>query len=102
MKINVRLIVQTVLLLVLCIAVQFLRSSSVYLTESVVSIVLVLSVMTGGFLSAAVVAVVVPLTSWWITGSAVISAHPLIVLCLIGANLIQVELVWLFAVYLRK
>lgn len=102
MKVNVRLIAQTALLLAVCVAVQFLRSTSVYVTESIVSLVLVLSVLTGGFFSAAVIAVIVPLTSWWITGSAIVNAHPLIVLWQIAANLLQVGLVWLFARWLRK
>lgn len=102
MKKSTRTILQTALLLLLCIGVQFLKSTSVYLSETVVSIVLILSVLTGGFFSAAVIAVIVPLTSWWITGSPVISSHPLIVFCLMGGNLIQVGLVWLFAVWLRK
>lgn len=102
MKLNTRLLLQTALLLALGIAVQFLQSVSVYAAETIVSLILVISVLTGGFLSAAVIAVIVPLFSWWITGSAPVNAHPVIVLFLILANLIQVGLVWVFGVWLRK
>ena len=100
MKVNVRLLLQTALLLVLCVVLQFLRGTAVYVTETIVSMVLIISVLSAGFLSAAVIAVLLPLFSWWIIGSAVLNAHPVIVLMMILGNLIQVGLFWFFAVWL--
>lgn len=102
MKLNVRLLCRTALLLALCIASQFFKNTSVYLTGSVVNAILILATLSCGFLSGAVISVIAPLTSWWITGSPIMSAYPLIVPAVMLGNLILVALVWLFARFLAK
>lgn len=102
MKLNIRLLCRTALLLALCIASQFLKNTSVYLTGSVVNAILILATLSCGFLSGAAISVIAPLTSWWITGSPVMSAYPLIVPAVMAGNLMLVALVWLFARFLAK
>ena len=101
MKINVRLLCRTALLLALCIASQFLKNTSGYITGSVVNTILIVATLSCGFLSGATIGAIAPLTSWWITGSPVMSAYPAIVPCVMVGNLILVASVWLFAKWLK-
>lgn len=102
MKFNVRLLCRTALLLALCIASQFFKNTSVYLTGSVVNAVLILATLSCGFLSGAIIGVIAPLTSWWITGSPIMSAYPLIVPAVMLGNLVLVALVRLFTRFSEK
>lgn len=102
MKLNVGVLCRTALLLALCIASQFLKNTSVYITGSIVNAILIISTLSCGFLSAAAISVIAPLTSWWITGSPIMSAYPVIVPLVMISNLIIVACVWLFAKYLDK
>lgn len=102
MKINVRLLCCTALLLALCIASQFLKNTSVYITGSVVNTILVIATLSCGFLSGAAISVIAPLTSWWITGSPIMGAYPAIVPCVMVGNLILVAFVWFFAKWIGK
>lgn len=102
MKINVRLLCRTALLLALCVASQFLKNTSVYLTGPVVNAVLILATLSCGFFSGAAIALITPLTSWWISGSPVMSAYPAVVPSVMGGNLLLVACVWLFALWLGK
>lgn len=96
MKLNVRLLCRTALLLALCIASQFLKNVSPYITGSVVNAVLILATLSCGFLSGAAISLIAPLTAWWITGSPLISAIPLLLPCIMLGNLVLVTFVWLF------
>ena len=100
MKPNVRLICRTALLLALCIAAQFLKNTSVYLTGPIINAILILATLSCGLLSGAALSVLTPLTSWWISGSPVMSAYPLIVPCVMVGNLLLCLFVWLFGVRL--
>lgn len=102
MKINVRLLCRTALLLALCIASQFLKNTSVYITGPIVNAILILSTLSCGFFSGAAISVITPLTSWWITGSPIMSAHPAIVPCVMMGNLLLVTSTWLFARWLKS
>lgn len=100
MKPNVRLICRTALLLALCIAAQFLKNTSVYLTGPVINAILILATLSCGLWSGAILSAVTPLTSWLITGSPVMSAYPGIVPCIIAGNFILTLFVWLFGIRL--
>lgn len=102
MKVNVRLLCRTALLLALCVASQFLKNTSVYLTGPVINAILILATLSCGFFSGAVIAVLTPLTSWWITGSPIMSANPAIVPAVMGGNLLLVACVWFFALWLER
>ena len=100
MKPNVRRLCRTALLLALCIAAQFLKNTSVYLTGPVINAILILATLSCGLWSGAALSIVTPLTSWLITGSPIMSAYPLIVPCIMVGNLILALFVWLFGVRL--
>ena len=102
MKLNVQLLLRTALLLALCIASQFLKNASVYITGSIVNTVLIIATLSCGFWSASAISVIAPLTSWLITGSPVMSAYPAIVPVVMLGNIILVAFVWLFARWLAK
>lgn len=102
MKINIRILCRTALLLALCIASQFLKNTSVYITGSIINAILIISVLSCGLLSGVAISVITPLTSWWITGSPLISAMPLLLPCIILGNLIIVCSVWCFSTWLGK
>ena len=85
----------TALLLALCIASQFLKNTSVYLTGPVINCILILSAVFCGLWSAAALSFITPLTSWLITGSPLMSAIPLIVPCVMAGNIILTVTVWL-------
>ncbi len=102
MKLNVKLLLRTALLLALCIASQFLKNASVYITGSLVNTILIIATLSCGFWSATAIGVIAPLTSWLITGSPIMSAYPAIVPSVMAGNLIMVAFVWLFASWMHN
>lgn len=102
MKINTRLLCRAAILLALCIASQFLKDTSVYITGSIINTILIIATLSCGYLGAVAIALITPLTSWLITGSAVMSSYPAIVPCVMLGNVILVSCVWLFSQWLQK
>ncbi len=94
MQNRTRLLCRTALLLALCIASQFFKNLSVYITGSVVNAVLLLATLSCGVWSGAALSVIAPLTAWLITGSPVMSAMPLLLPCVMVGNLLLVLPVW--------
>ena len=86
----------TALLLALCIASQFLKNTSVYLTGPVINCILILAAVFCGLWSAAALSIITPLTSWLITGSPLMSAIPLLVPCIMAGNVILAVTVCFF------
>lgn len=84
----------TALLLALCIASQFLKNTSVYLTGPVINCILILATVFCGLWSAVALSLITPLTSWLITGSPLMSAIPMIVPCIMAGNVILAVSVW--------
>ena len=84
----------TALLLALCIASQFLKNTSVYLTGPVINCILIIAAVFCGFWSAVALSLITPLTSWLITGSPLMSAIPLIIPCIVAGNVILIVSVW--------
>lgn len=93
-KTQIRTLCRTALLLALCVASQFLKNLSPYITGPIINCLLAVAALSCGFLSGAVLSVLTPLTSWLITGSPVMSAYPLIVPTIMVGNLIYMTLVW--------
>ena len=87
---KLKTLLRTALLLALCIASQFLKNTSVYITGPIINAILLLAVFSCGAWSGAAIALITPLTSWYITGSPLMTALPLIVPCVMGGNLILV------------
>lgn len=93
-KTQVRTLCRTALLLALCVASQFLKNLSPYITGPVINCILAVAALSCGFWSGAVLSVVTPLTSWLITGSPIMSAYPAIVPAIMAGNLIYMTFVW--------
>lgn len=91
-----RQITTTALLLALCIASQFLKNTSVYITGPIINCILIVAVVFCGLLSGTILSIVTPITSWLITGSPLMSAIPPIMPCIMVGNFVLVLMVWLF------
>lgn len=88
---------RTAILLALAVASQFLKNLSVYITGPIVNCILVICVLYCGLGNAALLSAVLPLTSWLITGSPIMTAMPMIVPCIMAGNFVLVLFVWLFS-----
>lgn len=95
MKISTKQLVQTALLLALCIASQFLKNMSVYITGPIVNAILVIALLTVGLWSAIAISVIAPVTSFIITGSPIMAAIPLLMPVIMISNIILVVAIWL-------
>lgn len=98
---KVRVLCRSALLLALCIASQFLKNTSPYITGSIVNAILIIATVSCGPISGVAISAIAPLTSWLITGSPVMSAFPMIVPSIIVGNQILVLLVWFFSKYFK-
>lgn len=101
-KLDKRFWITTVLLLVLCVATQFLGRLSVYLSAGLVGAFLLLAVLRCGYLSGALLALLTPLTNWLIVGSPALSEKPFHIVWLILGELLFVSLFWVFAIALGE
>ena len=88
-------IVITLLLLLLGIGAQFLANTSVYLSEPLVCTVLLIATLACGYLWGGCLALLLPLTSWLISNNEAISKTPLVIPCLMLANVLFISLAWL-------
>lgn len=93
---NTKKISRTALLLALAVASQFLKNLSVYITGPIINCILIIAVIYCGLGSAAFLSVVLPVTSWLITASPIITSMPVIMPCIMAGNFILVYFVWLF------
>ena len=96
MKITTKQIAQTGLLLALCIASQFLKNTSVYITGPIVNVTIIIAVLAVGLGSGILISVIAPVTSYLITASPLISAIPWIMPMIMIGNCILAVCVWLF------
>ena len=91
---NTRQLTKTALLLALCVASQFLKNLSVYITGPIINCILIAAVVFCGLPGGITISLVTPLTSWLITGSPLMSALPLIIPCVMLGNLLLALSVW--------
>lgn len=90
MKITTKQITTTAILLAICIASQFFKNLSVYITGPIINACLIIAALSVGLVCGLILAVVTPITSFIITGSPVMAAVPLIIPCVILGNAILV------------
>jgi len=76
----------TAMLLALCVASQFFKNLSVYITGPVINLCLVLAVMTVGVMWGSVLAVITPVTAFLIASSPVMTALPVIIVFIMLGN----------------
>ncbi|MBO4374678.1 MAG: ECF transporter S component [Lachnospiraceae bacterium] len=83
-------------MLAICIASQFLKSLSVYITGPVVNLCLILTVMMAGLRWGVILAVITPVTAFIIAASPVMNAVPGIIPFIMLGNVVIVVMTDLF------
>ena len=96
MKFTTRGLVQTGLLLAVCIASQFFKNLSVYLTGPIVNTTLILAVLAVGLWSGILIGVIAPVSAFFISGSPIMAAIPLMFPVIMGGNIILAVCVQFF------
>lgn len=97
MKITTKQLAQTALLLALCILSQFFKNLSVYFTGPVINTILLIATIGIGMQSGLILAVITPITSFFITGSPILAAIPLMFPVIMVGNIILVMATNFFA-----
>lgn len=90
MKVTTKQITITAVLLAICIASQFFKNVSVYITGPVINTCLILAVLSVGVGCGLILAVVTPVTAFLIAGSPIMSAIPAIIPCIMAGNALLV------------
>lgn len=96
MKIITKQITITAALLAVCIASQFFKNMSVYITGPIINACIVLAALSGGMICGIIISIITPVMSFFITGSPIIAAIPLIMPCIMIGNAFLSVLVSLF------
>ena len=97
MKITTKQLAQTALLLALCILSQFFKNLSVYFTGPIINTILLIATIGIGLQSGLILAVITPITSFFITGSPILAAIPLMFPVIMFGNIILVFVTHIFA-----
>lgn len=93
----------TAALLAICIVSQLFKNTSVYITGPIINTCIIIAVLNAGLISGVILSVITPVTSFFITGSPIVSAIPLIMPCImIGNVLLAVTLSAVIRLFLRK
>lgn len=90
MKITVKQITTTAIILAICVISQFFKNLSVYITGPIINACLIIAVLSVGIGCALALAVITPITSFLITGSPIMAAVPLLIPCIILGNAVFV------------
>lgn len=90
MKLTTRQITTTAVLLAICIVSQFFKSASVYITGPVINACLIIAVLSAGMACGITLAVITPVTAFFISGSPIMAAIPAIIPCVMAGNAILV------------
>lgn len=90
MKITTKQITTTAVLLAICIASQFFKSASVYITGPIINACLIIAVLSVGMTCGVILGVITPITAFLISGSPIMSAIPAIIPCVMLGNIILV------------
>jgi len=97
MKITTKQLAQTGLLLALCIASQFFKNLSVYITGPIVNTIIIIVVLAVGLFSGLIISIIAPITAYLITASPIITAIPAVMPMIMIGNCILAFSVWLFS-----
>lgn len=96
MKLTTRKLVRTALLLAICIASQYFKNLSVYITGPIVNATIIIAVLTAGPLSGILISVIAPIIAFFFTGSPIMAAIPLMFPTVMAGNAILAVSVWYF------
>lgn len=96
MKLTTKKLVQTALLLALCIVFQCLKGFSVFITGSLVNAVLVIATLSTGLYSGLIIAVIAPVAAFFLGATPVLNLIPWMIPVIMAGNSILVLFTWLF------
>lgn len=96
MKITTKYLVQTALLLAICIASQYFKNLSVYITGPIVNATIIIAVLSVGLFSGLLLSIIAPITAFFFTGSPIMAAIPLMFPAIMAGNAILAVSVWFF------
>lgn len=96
MKITTRQLAQTALLLALCIASQFLKNLSVYITGPIVNTIIILATLSVGLYSGLFISILSPITAFFIAASPIMAGIPLLIPTIMIGNCILAVSTWFF------
>ena len=96
MKITTKQLVQTALLLAICIASQYFKNLSVYITGPILNLTIILAVLSVGLWSGLLLSIIAPVTAFFFTGSPIMSAIPLMFPAVMAGNAVLAVTVWYF------
>lgn len=96
MKLSTKQLVQTALLLAICIASQYFKNLSVYITGPIVNTTIIIAVLSAGLWSGILISVIAPVTAFFFTGSPIMAAIPLMFPVIMAGNIVLAVCVWLF------
>ena len=78
-----RQITVTAIMLAICIASQFFKNLSVYITGPIINAALILTVLYAGLACGIILSIITPVTAFFITGSPVMAAIPAMFPCIL-------------------
>lgn len=87
---KIRQITVTAVMLAICIASQFFKNLSVYITGPIVNTALILTALYAGLACGIILGIITPITAFFITGSPVMAAVPAMFPCIMAGNVILV------------
>lgn len=102
MKISAKQITLTAAMLAICIISQFFKNTSVFITGPIINAALIIVTVFCGLLCGVILSVITPITSFFITGSPVMSAVPLMFPCIILGNIVLVCMVYILKNHFGK
>ncbi len=96
MKITTRHLVQTAFLLAICIASQYFKNLSTYITGPIVNATIIIAILAVGLWSGILISIIAPVTAFFFTGSPIMAAIPLMFPVIMAGNAILAVSVWYF------
>lgn len=89
-------LVQTALLLAICIISQYFKNLSPYITGPIVNATIIIAVLAVGLWSGVLLSIVAPITAFFFTGSPIMAAIPLMFPVIMVSNVILAIIIWYF------
>ena len=96
MKLTTKRLVQTAFLLAICIASQYFKNLSVYITGSIVNTTIIIATLAIGLWSGILLSIIAPVTAFFFTGSPIMAAIPLMFPVVMAGNAVLAVSVWYF------
>ena len=96
MKLSTKQLAQTALLLAICIASQYFKNISVYITGPVVNTTIIIAVLAVGLWSGLLISIIAPVTAFFFTGSPIMAAIPLMFPAVMAGNAVLALCTWYF------